>query len=63
MDNFFGHFLWTLFVDTYCVHFLGTLNYSAEIIVNKKHNEKQNYLFSPETLPMSYQDQLIIPVS
>ena len=57
MDPFCGHFsgflLWTFFVDifldNFCLHFLGKSYCLTKIVVNKKHNEKLNK-FSSKTL-------------
>ena len=53
VDTFFGHFLWPLFkiffMDTFCRYFLGTINCSAKIMVNKKHNEKPKFIILRHT--------------
>ena len=41
------HIIRTLFLDTFCGHFLGTIKCSAKILVHEKHNEKLNLFLLP----------------
>ena len=53
VNTFCGHFLWPLFkiffMDTFCRYFWGTINCSAKIMDNKKHNEKPKFILLRHT--------------